>query len=269
VEPGTDIGVLQGPLTELSAFRNTRLIAPACHDTASAIAAVPDGGDDWAYISSGTWSLVGTVLQAPINSMQAREANFTNLGGADGTICFHKNVNGMWLLRQCMESWTAENPALNLSDLIKDAATFGPRGYVLDVDDPDLLLHGDMPERINAQLRRRDLQELPVGAADAPAMASFIFHSLAVRYASVLCSVSEITGKAFKRLYIMGGGSQNVLLNRLTAEATGLEVCVAGTECSTLGNFAVQLATLERGANKAEARPASQWAATLAGAVQV
>ena len=265
VEPGTDIGQLQGELARLPAFTNTRLIAPACHDTASAIAAIPDADDDWAYISSGTWSLVGTLLQAPVNSPAAREQNFTNLGGADGTICFHKNVNGMWLLRQCMEEWSAAGTTLDLPELVAAAAKIESRDYVLDVDDPDLLLQGHMPERINAQLRRRGLSELSPAAADAPAMASFLFHSLAARYAVVLRNVSEITGKHFRRLYIMGGGSQNEFLNRLTAEATGLEVSRAGTECSTLGNFAVQLATLER-TETSSPRATCEWAAKLTAA---
>jgi rhamnulokinase len=199
-----------------------------------------------------------------VNSADAREQNFTNLAGADGTICFHKNVNGMWLLRQCMEQWSTEGVTIDLPELVRQAANVGPRGYVLDVDDPDLLLQGRMPERINAQLRRRGLAEFSVKPEDAAAIASFIFYSLAARYAVVLRDVERITGKRFRRLYVMGGGSQNQFLNRLTAEATGLEVCRAGTECSTLGNFAVQLAALERD-GEVSARPVAVWARRLAG----
>jgi len=260
VEPGTDVGQLQGDLAKLPAFASTRLLAPACHDTASAIAAIPDAKDDWAYISSGTWSLVGTLLNKPVNSAAAREENFTNLGGADGTICFHKNVNGMWMLRQCMETWAEAGTTLDLPELVAAAAAIPPRSYVLNVDDPDLLLQGHMPERINAQLRSRGLPELNPNPTHAAEMASFLFHSLAARYAVVLRKVSEITGKHFRKLYIMGGGSQNEFLNRLTAEATGLEVCRAGTECSTIGNFAIQLATLEP---TSTSRPAAAWAASL------
>jgi len=263
VPPGTDIGVIQGELALLPAFAKTRLIAPACHDTASAIAAIPDPGDDWAYISSGTWSLVGTQLNTAVNSAEAREENFTNLGGVDGTVCFHKNVNGMWLLRQCLESWRESGTTLDLTELIAASEKFGPREYVLDVDDPDLMLQGHMPERINAQLRRRGLTELSPEAKDAAEMASFLFHSLAARYAYVLRSVAEITGKRLRRLYMMGGGSQNEFLNRLTAQATGLEVLKAGTECSTLGNFVVQLATLEK-TGETSSRPACVWASRLA-----
>jgi rhamnulokinase len=264
VNPGTDIGQITGPLSELRAFSHTRLIAPCCHDTAAAIAAIPDTGDDWAYISSGTWSLVGTLLTAPNNSQRAREENFTSLIGADGTICFHKNVNGMWLLRQCMETWAAEGVEYHIAGLVAAAADAPVPAYTLDVDDPDLLLSGRMPQRINAQLHRRSLPELDPSPANAPAMAAFLFHSLAARYAEVLSSVAAITGKKLRKLHIMGGGSQNELLNRLTAEATGLEVLRAGTECSTLGNFAVQLATLERTSGP---RPTCVWAARFAGSL--
>ena len=265
VAPGTDVGLLQGELAKLPAFAETRLIAPCCHDTASAIAAVADAGDDWAYISSGTWSLVGTVLLEPANSEMARQENFTNLAGADGTICFHKNVNGMWLLRQCMEEWNAAETVWEIGELVAAAQKVAALDYVLNVDEAELMLPGHMPERINAQLRRRGLRELGVDAVDAPAMASFLFHSLAARYAVVLKKVQEITGKKLARLYVMGGGSQNGLLNRLTAEATGLVVERAGTECSTVGNFAVQLATLEGervGQTRRERRCA--WARRLA-----
>lgn len=243
--PGTDLGPLRGELARLPAFADTRLIAPCCHDTASAIAAIADARDDWAYISSGTWSLVGRLLQQPVNSDAARAENFTNLAGADGAVCFHKNVNGMWLLRQCMEHWSQQGSAWKVEDLIAAAAECERRDHTLDVDEDDLMLPGRMPERINAQLRRRGLAELSTHGKDAPQTAAFLFHSLAARYATVLARVAEITGKRFSRLYIMGGGSQNELLNRLTAEATGLDVHRAGTECSTVGNFAVQLATLE------------------------
>lgn len=267
VDPGTGLGTLTGPLAKLPAFSNTRLIAPACHDTASAIASIPDTGDDWAYISSGTWSLVGTVLASPINTPQARAENFTNLRGVDNTFCFHKNVNGMWLLRQCMEAWNhslaqSGSEPLIVPQLVEAAASVVPLDFTLEVDDPDLLLPGHMPERINAQLRRRGLPELDPKPDHAAEIASFLFHSLAARYAEVLRNVASITGKHLHRLYIMGGGSQNELLNRLTAAATGLQVVRIGTECSTIGNFAVQLASLEP-PSAATHRPTSVWVARL------
>jgi len=262
VSPGTDVGRVSGELSAVPAFTDTRLIAPACHDTASAIAAVPDGGDDWAYISSGTWSLVGTLLREPVNTAAACAANFANLRGAGGAVCFHKNVNGMWLLRQCLETWKQEGREFAYAELTAAAAEAPAREYVLDVDEPELLLPGDMPGRINAQLQRRGLATLDPTADGAAAMARFLFQSLAARYAEVLRTVAELTGKRLRTLYIMGGGSQNELLNRLTAEATGLDVKRAGTECSTVGNFAVQLAALQYG-RPPNAGEVASWAGRL------
>jgi rhamnulokinase len=267
VAPGTDLGCLRGRLSALAEFSDTRLIAPACHDTASAVASIPDEGDDWAYLSSGTWSLVGTVLDAPNNTELARVENFTNLRGVEGKFCFHKNVNGMWLLRQCLEAWSEEADAvgkerLTIGQLVDAAAAFAPPTYTLDVDDPDLLLPGQMAQRINEQLRRRKLPVFDTTSAHGAKLASFLFHSLATKYAEALRSISAITGKHLRRLYVMGGGSQNLLLNRLTADATGLQVIRAGTECSTMGNFAVQLSVLA-GHVGADMPSVAAWASCL------
>lgn len=245
VPPGTEIGKLCGPLADLPAFSDTLLIAPACHDTASAIAGIPATGSDWAYISSGTWSLVGTLLEQPQNGAAAAKENFTNLGAVGGQICFHKNVNGMWLLRQCMDVWASEGQVWTLSNLVVEAEkTTSPDG-LLDVEDPDLLLAGQMPQRINAQRVRKGLELLDERPESAPAFANLIFHSLAAQYAKVLDRVALHSGKKLKRLFVVGGASQNDFLNRLTREATGLELFRGSAESSTVGNFAVQLAVLE------------------------
>jgi len=256
VPAGTDIGQLIGPLTELTAFKDTRLIAPACHDTASAIAGIGDTSDDWAYISSGTWSLVGALLDAPVHTPEASAANFTNLAAAEGKVLFHKGVNGLWLLRQCMDTWCAAGSTLTIPEVVASVESVPPPKHLIYVDDPDLLLQGDMPARINKQLRRRGLTELDPSPANAAAIASLIFHSLAVRYAEVLHLIERLSGRHFKHLHIVGGGSQNLFLNRLTEESTGLKIKGTEAESSTLGNFAIQLATLERGS-------ASAWAMRL------
>ncbi len=243
---GTEIGQVTGPLAKLPAFRNTRLIVPACHDTASAIAGIPAHGNDWAFISSGTWSLVGCVLDLPNVSAAARDKNFSNEGGVGGKTYFLKNVNGMWLLRQCMEQWQSQGAAWTLDDLITASAKLPAHDHLLDVDDPDLLLPGNMLSRINAQRLRNGKSAISEQSADAPVAANLIFHSLAARYAAVLQDVMKITQKTFARLYIVGGGSRNGFLNRLTAKATGLKVVVGPTECATIGNFAIQLAALAR-----------------------
>lgn len=270
VPAGTDLGRLRGELASLPAFADTRLIAPACHDTASAIAAIPDAGNDWAYISAGTWSLVGTTLENPVNSAAAQGENFTNLRGAGGNICFHKNVNGMWLLRQCLEFWQESGTEVEIGALVEAAGKLGPPADLLDVDDPDLLLPGHMPHRINAQRRRCGCDEMSTDAADADKLACLLFHSLAARYAEVLRSLQEITGKQIRKIYVMGGASRNDLLNRLTSEAMGVPVEKAGVEASTIGNFAVQMAKLESAETTAPTPQAiAAWAQRLGRATGV
>jgi len=266
VPPGTIVGKLTGPLAELPAFRDTTLIAPACHDTASAIAGIPATGDDWAYISSGTWSLVGALLDQPENSLATAKENFTNLGAVGGKTCFHKNVNGMWLLRQCMDEWEQKGTHWKVEDLVQAAEAVGPPPGILDVDDPQLMLVGDMPGRINSQLQELGLSPLDPYPSNAPAFANLIFHSLATRYAAVLDRIAAHSGKKLKRLYIVGGGSQNQFLNRLTAHKTGLQVIQASAESSTLGNFAVQLAALEQTGNstkRVSAAAVARWASRI------
>jgi rhamnulokinase len=245
VPPGTRLGKVSEALGALDAFRDTELIAPACHDTASAIAGIPALGDDWAYISSGTWSLVGALTRQPVDSPGVRADNFTNLGAVGGANCFHKNVNGMWLLKQCENAWAEQGFHPGVVELLRCCEDVAPPETLLEVDDPDLLLMGEMPQRINRQLAAKGANLLDESPAGAPAMVSLILHSLASRYAEVLASVQQHTGKKLRRLFVVGGGSRNTVLNRLTAEMTGLDVCCGSAESSTLGNFAVQLATLE------------------------
>jgi rhamnulokinase len=260
VPPGTVVGQVLGTLSSLPAFADTKLIAAACHDTASAVAGLPATGDDWAYLSSGTWSLIGAVLDRPSNTKAAREAGFTNLGAVGG-ICFHKLVNGLWLLRQSMEQWASEGQNWTVPDLVKAAeSATAPIGDI-NVDDPDLLLPGNMVGRINAQRANEDFA--PVSSA--PEMARLIFESLASRYAQVLTNITQITGKKLTKLYIVGGGSQNQLLNRLTEQTTGLEVLCGAVESSTIGNFAIQLAVLEgaTGVDGVDPKAVAKWAGVL------
>ncbi len=246
VAPGSFVGRLQGPLSKLPALQDAVLIAPACHDTASAIAGIPAEGGDWAYISSGTWSLVGTLLDQPCAGPEAARLNFTNEGGVGGKICFLRNVNALWLLQQCIESWNATGAQWTSETLIDAASKLPAPQYLLDVDDTNLLAPGNMPERIAAQLAQRQ-GHIPSGLLQSPpAMTNLILYSLAARYATVLHQAEMLTGKHFNRLYVVGGGSKNVLLNSLTEQATGLKVICGSVESSTLGNFAVQLAALEK-----------------------
>src|SRR5437879_13635397 len=154
VPTGSIVGSISGDLSNLPALHNAKLIVPACHDTASAIAAIPASGEDWGFISSGTWAIGGWVLRAPCVSDEARGMNFTNLGGVGRSVCFLKNVNGMWLLRECMDEWEERGTPVILSEFLQECETLASPDYLIDVDDPPFTLPGDMLGKINGQFRR-------------------------------------------------------------------------------------------------------------------
>ena len=259
VPTGTVIGRLTGPLAELAPFRNTVLIVPACHDTASAIAGIPADIEDAAYICSGTWSLVGALIQSPITSDDALRAGFTNQGAAGGGFCFHTNVNGMWILKQCMESWKKAGRAWEISELIARAADCDCAGIV-PVDSAPLMLDGDMPERLNDELRKLGCATIEDCAGNEPRFVRVIFESLAKRYNTAISSLKHMLGRPIRRIHILGGGSQNKLLTQLTAQHTGLPVETGNVESSTIGNFAVQLAVSESADGKLHSGALHQWA---------
>jgi rhamnulokinase len=263
VETGTELGALYGALRRHRAFESTRLVAPACHDTASAVAAIVMDRDDWAYVSSGTWSLVGTLIEQPVTTDAAYTSGFTNLGAAGGRTCFHKNVNGMWLVQQTMQQLCGDGNRWTMAELISAAERVEAPDDLLDVDAPELLLPGAMASAINAQRLSRGLEPIEERAAAAPVFAALIFRSLAARYAGVVRDIESLAGKALRRLAIVGGGSLNQFLNQLTAEATGLELHCGVPESATIGNFAVQLATLDGRPNAPER--IAYWASALTG----
>ncbi len=266
---GTVLGRFQNELGSLPEFREAQVIAAACHDTAAAIAGIPASGDDWAFISSGTWSLVGTVLDRPCVSGAAQSANFTNLGGAGGKYCFLKNVNGMWLLQQSMDEWEQRGFRCSVREIQNRCAMLPQPGTLINVDEPQLMTPGNITAKINAQLMEKGRPALPVSEAGIPVIANLIFHSMAARYAEVLSAIRSITGKTLRRLYIVGGGSQNALLNRLTAERTGLEIVPGAVESTTIGNFAIQLAASHDEPDTsggASAETVARWAKQLSSA---
>ncbi len=230
VPSGSVLGPVTRELASLSALQDTKVIAPACHDTASAIAAIPATGDDWAFISSGTWSLVGTVLDSPCVTGDAHV----------------KNVNGMWLLNQCLDELKRQGIACSLPDLLAECASLSAPRALIDIDDPQLILPGRTIDKINSQLVSLGRPALAADRASLPPLVNTIFHSMAARYAEVLSAISRITGKKLRRLFIVGGGSQNALLNQITGQRTGLEIILGSAESTTIGNFAVQMAALQQ-----------------------
>jgi len=244
-------GTLAGPLVAEFArhpsLSATLVIFPACHDTASAIAAIPAVGDDWAFISSGTWSLVGTVLDSTCTTEPARRLNFTNLGGVGNKNCLLKNVNGMWLLRECLNEWHELGHRWTMPQIVDSCRSLAAPCACIDVDAPELMAPGQITQKINRQLEQAGQPTFGFSSEDCLSLANLIFHSLAARYAQVLSDVTSLTNKKLKRLFIVGGGSKNTYLNALTAKRTGLEVIPGSAESTTIGNLAIQLAASEEG----------------------
>jgi sugar (pentulose or hexulose) kinase len=231
-QPGDVIGpvrVLPGSLP---------LLAVGSHDTASAVAAVPSSGPAFAYISSGTWSLAGMELTAPVLSEASRLANFTNEAGIDGTVRFLRNVTGLWLLQECVRGWASSIGSLE--SLLVSAASVPPLRFVIDADDPVFLPPGDMPARIVAWLSSRGL---PAPASPAEVVRC-ILDSLALAYRRALLAAQALSGRHADVVHIVGGGSRNELLCQLTADAVRLPVVAGPAEATALGNVLVQARAL-------------------------
>lgn len=263
VATGTVLGPIKGPLAALDAFRNTQIIAPATHDTASAIAGIAKDLSSAAYISSGTWSLVGTITQTPVTTRHAFDAGYTNIGAAGGGLLFHSLINSMWVLKQCMDGWAAAGRAWPIEKLVQEAAACNAATGVLDMDAPTLMLDSGMPERINSELTRLGFDAIPDVAGNEPLFARTIFESLALRYASALANLEKMLERKLDRIHMIGGATRNKLLIALTEKQTGLKVEIGETESSTVGSLAIQLAASE--ADGARVTPAAirKWAERL------
>ncbi|MGT2464116.1 rhamnulokinase [Sinomonas atrocyanea] len=216
------------------------VVAVGSHDTASAVVAVPAQEPDFAYISSGTWSLVGVELDAPVLTEASRAANFTNERGVDGTIRYLRNIGGLWLLQESQRAWAEEGLELDLAQLLEEAAELPPDGPRINADDPAFIPPGNMPARIRASVQEAGGQ-LPT---DRPAaIVRCILDSLADGYAETIENAARLSGKTVKRIHVVGGGSQNALLCQLTANATGLPVTAGPVEATALGNVLIQART--------------------------
>jgi len=232
--PGDVIG--EARIDQNGQWCHVPLTTVASHDTASAVVAVPAAGPDFAYISSGTWSLVGVELAAPVLTSASRLAGFTNEAGIDGTVRYLRNVIGLWLLQECLRCW--DSPPLE--PLLTAAAGVPPLRFVVDADDPVFLPPGDMPGRIQSWLAARGLG-VPSGHAE---VIRCVLDSLALAYRRALLDAQELSGRHADVVHIVGGGSRNELLCQLTADAIGLPVVAGPAEASALGNVLVQARAL-------------------------
>jgi sugar (pentulose or hexulose) kinase len=254
-ESGSIRGLVLPTASEQLAADKTPVIAVASHDTASAVAAVPadssrgDGGG-WLYLSSGTWSLLGAEVDEPVLTEKAAGYNITNEGGIGGKIRLLKNIAGLWLLQECRREWLRQGNDLDYTSLTRLAAGAPAHLASLNVDDPVFAQPGNMPEKIAAQCRATG-QKCPKTPGE---FTRVILESLAGTYAKVARMLEEVTGKKFKTLHIVGGGSQNDLLNQLAANATGMTVLAGPVEATALGNILAQAITTRALPNLAAGR---------------
>ncbi|TMR19369.1 rhamnulokinase [Nonomuraea turkmeniaca] len=230
-QPGEAIGGLRREVAAEIGW-SAPVRAVGSHDTASAVAAVPATGPAFAYISCGTWSLAGVELPGPVLTPESRAANFTNEAGIDGTVRYLRNVMGLWLLQECLRAW----PGSDLGDLLKAAAGERPFAAVVNPDEPVFLPPGDMPARIAGECRRTG-QRPPATPA---AYVRCVLESLALGHRLAVRQAMELSGRDVEVVHLVGGGSRNELLCRLTADACGLPVVAGPAEATTFGNVLVQ-----------------------------
>ncbi len=236
VKPGTVIGELTGDLADLSGLKELSVIAVASHDTGSAIAAIPAEGENWAYISSGTWSLMGIESSVPLITTKNLEYNFTNEGGVENTFRFLKNIMGLWLLQECRRIWARAGKEYSYSELIDSASQAESFRSVVNPDWLKFYNPPDMPEAIR-EFCRLSGQKSPNNAGE---FVRCILESLALKYRLVLDQLREVSGKSLDKLHIIGGGTQNQMLCQFTANATGIPVITGPAEATAAGNLMVQ-----------------------------
>ena len=236
VPSGTVVGPLKPEIAKETGLGPVPVVAVAGHDTASAIAAVPAADEHFAYLSSGTWSLMGVEVPAPIiNEASARE-NFTNEGGIEGTTRFLKNITGMWLLEQCRKVWAKEGRTYTypqIADMARAAIAFPSR---INPDDPRFANPADMVAELKAACAESGQ---PQPATDGE-MVSLIYHSLACRYKEMMQALQDFAPFKIDKLHVIGGGSANDLMSQLTADTIGLPVVAGPVEATAIGNLMMQ-----------------------------
>jgi rhamnulokinase len=236
VEPGAIAGYTGDHIRKACGLEKTPVIAVAGHDTASAVAAVPAENERFAYLSSGTWSLMGIELKAPVVTEQSCRLNFTNEGGVEGTIRFLKNITGMWLLEQCRAAWEAEGARYTYPEICRMSDTVEGFQCLIDPDDASFANPESMPQAI---VRYCEQSEQPAPQTHA-AFVRCIFDSLAMKYKYVFNCLQEVAPFKIERLHVIGGGSQNTLLNQMTANALGVPVVAGPSEATAIGNVLMQ-----------------------------
>ena len=236
VQPGTQLETLLPSVAAETGMPEIPVIAPACHDTGSAVAAVPTQSKDWAYISSGTWSLMGIEIPEPMVTDQALTLNFTNEGGVESTFRFLKNIMGLWIVQECRRTWAQAGDEMSYAQMAQLAESAQVFTALIDPDDDTFLPPGDMPSRIVDYCKRTE-QSPPSSAGEILRCA---LESLALKYRGVLEKLEAVRGRSIDVIHIVGGGAQNQTLCQFTADATGTLVIAGPIEATAVGNIAVQ-----------------------------
>ncbi|MCC7498440.1 MAG: rhamnulokinase [Bryobacterales bacterium] len=234
VQPGAFLGPLLPHVAEFAGLGETPVYATGCHDTASAVAAVPATGQDWCYISSGTWSLMGVELDEPVVTGRCLELTFTNEIGAEGKVRLLKNIAGLWLLQECRRAWALEGTEYSYATLAGMANAARP--FAAQINPDAFLEPGRLPEKIAGYCRSTHQQP----PADAAETARVILESLALRYRQVLEMLESMLGRRLGVIHIVGGGAKNSVLNQLVADATQRTVVAGPTEATAIGNVVIQ-----------------------------
>jgi len=243
VPPGTNLGKLLPYVAEeigLDPGGETAVIAPACHDTGSAVAAIPAERAGFAWISSGTWSVVGAEWPRAVIDEKSLAYNFTNEGGVLNTFRFSRNVMGLWLVQECRRTWAHQGQELSYAELAQMVEQAPPFQALVDPDDPEFFKPGDMPARIQAFCKRTG-QLVP---DSKPAVLRCVLESLALKYRWVIERLEEMVGQRLEPVHIVGGGSQNRQLNQFTSNATGKRVVSGPVEATAIGNLMMQAIAL-------------------------
>lgn len=256
IEPGTEIGPLRTSVAEEVGIARLSVLAPATHDTASAVVAVPAANTastqppDWCYLSSGTWSLLGVEVSRPVITAETLRCNFTNEGGVAGTTRLLKNIMGLWLVQECRRTWARKGREWSYEELIPRAQAAQPFAALVDPDDATFLAPGDMPARLAAFCAKTG----QVPPSDEGGFVRCALESLALKYRWAIERLEAILGTTIRTIHVVGGGSQNTLLCQFTADACGRPVHAGPIEATAVGNVLMQLMGRGRIATLADAR---------------
>ncbi|MBQ8310825.1 MAG: rhamnulokinase [Clostridia bacterium] len=250
VQPGTKVGRLLPQVLEETGKTDAQVLNIASHDTASAVIAVPTQEDDFLFISSGTWSLMGTELKVPMINGATAKYDFTNEGGACGTIRFLKNIMGLWLIQESRRQWRREGQEYSFAQLEAFARECKPLQCFINPDDPSFATPGNLPERIRAFCRRTG-QHVPESVGE---VVRCIYESLALKYRYTAESINELTDLHANVIYVVGGGTKDGFLSQMTADATGMPVSAGPEEATAIGNLMMQMMAVGEAKNLKEAR---------------